>query len=101
MEEAYMDDAIESIESDILIHWLYSHDESDTDEYKIFDLSKKFKVPTKTVVEVVKGSLKTDYQKSLSTKELKGIYSTLKLHEDSEANKLQMEIIQSILNERN
>ncbi len=100
MEEAYMEDVNESIESSIFSLWLNSYSENDTDEYKIFDLSKRFNVPTKTVIEVVKDDLKTDYLKTLSSKELKGMYSTLKIHEESSANKLQMEIINCVLNER-
>lgn len=101
MEEAYMEDINESIKNDIYSLWLNSYNQTDTDEFKIFDLSNKFKVATKKVVEIVKNELKTEYLKSISTNELKRIYSTLKIHEESSANKLQMEIIKSALNDRN
>lgn len=100
MEEAYMEDINESIENDIYSLWLNSYNEIETDEFKIFDLSKRFNVSTKTVIEIVKDELKTEYLKSISTSELNGMYSTLKIHEESSANKLQMEIIKSVLNDR-
>lgn len=48
-----MEEVNESMESSIFSLWLNSYSENDTDEYKIFDLSKRFNVPTKTVIEVV------------------------------------------------
>lgn len=100
MEEAYMDDINESIENDIFTSWLYSYDDEDFDEYKIFDLAKKFKVSTKKVIAIVKDELNNSYLKSLSVKELNGLYGTLKIHQESAGNRLQMEIIKSILDDR-
>lgn len=100
MEEAYLDDIEKNIESDIYSIWLHSYSNDESDEYKIIDIAKRFNVPFETVIKSVKEELKTDYSKSLTERELKGMHSTLKLHEDSLGNKIQMEIIKSILNDR-
>lgn len=90
----------ENIESAILSLWLNSYLENDWDDFKIVDLSKRFNVSIKFIIDVVKDELKTDYLKMLSTKELKGMYSTFKIHEESLGNKIQMAIIKSILGDR-
>lgn len=101
MEEAYLDDIEQNIESDIFSMWLHSYSNEESDEYKINDLAKRFNVAIETVIKSVKNELKIDYLKSLTENELKGMYSTLKLHEESLGNKVQMEIIKSVLNDRN
>lgn|SRR5690554_6927479 len=101
MEEAYIDDIEQNIESDIFSMWLHSYSDEESDDYKIIDLAKRFNTSIETVIKSVKNELKSDYLESLTESELKGMYSTLKLHEESIGNKVQMEIIKSILNDRN
>ncbi|MGC4129724.1 MAG: hypothetical protein QM564_09250 [Bergeyella sp.] len=101
MEEAHFNDIEHNIESDIFSTWLHSYSEDDNDEYKIFDLAKRFDTSIENVVKSVKSELKTDYLKTLTETELNGMISTLKLHEESLGNKIQIEIIKSILNDRN
>ena len=100
MEEAYSGDINENIENDIYSLWLNAYSKDDYDEFKISDLAKRFNVPIRKIIEVVKDDLKTDYLKILSTDELRKLYATLKLHEESAGNKLQMEVIRSIINDR-
>lgn len=100
MEEAYLDDIESNIEANIFTSWLYSYSNEDSEEHKIYDLSKKFNTDFKTVIKSVNHDLKNDYYKSLDENQLIGILNTLKLHEESIANQIQIEIIKNILNER-
>lgn len=100
MEEAYSNDIEHNIKADIFTSWLYLYSDEDSDEHKIYDLSKKFNTDFKTVIKSIYSELKNDYLKTLNKNQLKGILNTLSLHKESISNQIQIEIIQEILNER-
>lgn len=107
-EFGYMEDAENSVESDVFSQYLHSFGNATSQSEKIEKLAKQFNLSKEKIASIVNSDesqketkfTNLDYLKTLSTKELDGIYAVLSRQGKIDKNAEYMTNIEKISIER-